>query len=72
MGAIWGWASIAGDVIRTVPREVVPLRRNWRFWTVVGSVAALAIGVGAAVAATNDSQPNRGVLGNFSPGRVEF
>lgn len=54
------------------PREQVPLRRNWRFWTVVGSVAALAIGVGVAVAVTNDSQPNQGVLGNFSPGRVEF
>lgn len=54
------------------PREAVPLRRNWRFWTVVGSVAVLAIGIGAAVAATNDSEPNRGVLGNFSPGRVEF
>lgn len=54
------------------PREHVPLRRNWRFWTVVGSVAALAIGVGVAAAVVSDSEPNRGVLGNFSPGRVEF
>jgi hypothetical protein len=65
-------AQRAAEAAEHQPREQVPLRRNWRFWTVVGSVAALAIGVGAAVAATSDSEPNRGVLGNFSPGRVEF
>ncbi len=56
----------------TAPSEAVPLHKNWRFWTVVGSVAVLAIGVGVAVAVTSEDTPNRGVLGNFSPGRVEF
>ena len=54
------------------PHEAVPLRRDWRLWTVVGTVAVLAIGIGVGVAVTNDSTPNRGALGNFSPGRIEF
>ncbi|MCB9660186.1 MAG: hypothetical protein R3B40_04335 [Polyangiales bacterium] len=62
----------AQEAAEHAPREDVPLRRDWRLWLVVGSVAALAIGVGAAVAATHESTPNRGALGNFSPGRIEF